>query len=185
MNKKFSGSEAFAAAAAAPSSRPVSIFTQLGHCLLLALLASASYWFVSHYVLQTVQVVGPSMIPTMHHADHYFLNRLAYHMQAPRPGDIVVVRDPTDGAYVVKRIIGTPGDSIYFHDGRVYVNGRRLNEPYLSPGMATFTGTNVSEELVQCGKDQYFIMGDNRGNSFDSRMYGPVTRHSILGVIMR
>src|SRR5262245_21880004 len=118
MKKQFSAPEAIAVPE--PKGRQVSIFTQLGHCLLLAVLASASDWFVSHYVLQTVQVVGPSMVPTMHPADHYFLNRLAYHMQPPRPGDIVVVRDPTDGAYVVKRIIATPGDSLYFHEGRVY-----------------------------------------------------------------
>src|SRR5581483_3822287 len=133
----------------------------------------AIYLFIGHFVLQTVQVVGESMLPTLHDSDLYFLNRWAYYLHPPRPSDIVVVKDPTDGVFVVKRVIGTPGDSIYFKQGQVYLNGSKLKEPYLRYGTMTFANTQVSEALVLCGRDQYFILGDNRNNSYDSRMYGP------------
>ena len=163
----------------------VSLFQVIWQALVFTGLAVASYWVISHFVLQTVQVVGPSMVPTLHNSDHYFLNRWVYHLSSPRHSDIVVVKDPTDGAFVVKRIIATPGESICFKHGRVYVNGRELNEPYLAPGVLTFSDTQQGEEFITCGKDQYFVLGDNRNNSCDSRMFGPVTRQNILGAIVR
>ena len=158
---------------------------QLFQISLLAFFALVSYFFVSHFFLQTVQVVGASMVPTLHDSDRYFLNRWAYFLHPPRHSDIVVVKDPTDGAFVVKRIVATPGESIYFKHGEVYVNGSKLKEPYLAYGTRTLTGEKVSEALVLCGRDQYFLLGDNRGNSFDSRYYGPVRRQNILGAIIR
>jgi signal peptidase I len=151
----------------------------------LVVLGFASYLFISNYVLQSVQVVGASMFPTLRDTDHYFLNRMVYHLHPPKRNDIVVIKDPTDGVFVVKRIIAMPGESILFKNGHVYVNGEKLAEPYVEQGKATFTCTNVNEELILCGKDQYFVLGDNRDNSFDSRMYGPVRRQNILGSVIR
>jgi signal peptidase I len=162
-----------------------SIMRQLFHLVLLAVLAMGSYFVISHCVLQSVQVVGVSMVPTLHNADHYFLNRLAYYLHAPQHSDIVVAKDPTDGTFVVKRIVALPGEAIHFKNGEVYINGVKLKEPYLAYGTFTFTNTKVNEALILCGRDQYFLLGDNRGNSFDSRMYGPVRRQNILGAIMR
>ena len=69
--------------------------------------------------------------------------------------------------------------------GRVYVNGRELLEPYLAAGMKTFTGARANDLFIMCGKDQYFVMGDNRNCSLDSRSYGPILRQNILGAIIR
>ena len=157
-----------------------SFLYQIYQCLLLAGMAVASYWLISHFVLQSVEVVGPSMIPTLHNADHYFLNRWLYYVHTPQRSDIVVVKDP-DGTYAVKRIIATPGESVYFKKGRVYVNGRELLEPYLAAGMKTFTGARANDLFIMCGKDQYFVMGDNRNNSSDSHSWGPVSVKSIIG----
>jgi signal peptidase I len=191
MNSEFSNPETVAVAAPflgrnqMNTAHTPSFLSQIYQCILLAGLALASYWFISHFVLQSVQVVGPSMNPTLHNADHYFLNRWLYYVHPPKHSDIVVIKDPTDGLYVVKRIIATPGDSIYFKNGRVFVNGKELNEPYLTPGVKTFTGKRVNDQLILCGKDQYFVMGDNRNCSMDSRTYGPVQRQNILGAIIR
>jgi signal peptidase I len=150
----------------------------------VVILAMASYLLFNHFVLQTVQIQGQSMWPTLHNADCYFLNRLVYHFHAPHRGDVVVLKDPSDGGYAVKRVIASSGDALYLKDGWIYLNGKKLKEPYLLPGTPTYTFSNTQEELIVCGNDQYFVMGDNRNNSFDSRFYGPVARGNILGALI-
>jgi signal peptidase I len=162
-----------------------SLLRQGFHFLAVLVLAAASYFLISHFLLQSVKVVGRSMVPTLHDSQHYLLNRWVYHLHAPQHSDVVVLRDPSDNGFSVKRIIATPGDSILLKDGSVYVNGRKLNEAYLAPGMPTFTDSKYRNELILCGKDQYFLLGDNRLNSIDSRAYGPVSRANILGPIIR
>lgn len=161
------------------------VLQQVVQWLLVFLCTTATYLFLCRFVLQTVQVQGMSMVPTLRDSDRYFLNRWIYHVHPPQRGDVVVLRDPSDGVFAVKRIVAYPGDALYLKDGRVYLNGHKLNEPYLYPNTPTYTYSKVPEELVLCGRDQYFVMGDNRTDSFDSRMYGPVTRRDILGALVR
>lgn len=95
-----------------------------------------------------------------------------------------MIKDPTDGIFVVKRIVALPGETVSFLDGKVYVNNRRLDEPYLFGKDLTLAVQEVKEPIA-CGRNQYFVLGDNRGDSFDSRNYGPVRRDRILGLVMR
>jgi signal peptidase I len=161
-----------------------SILRQTFQCLVAAILATASYFVITHFFLQSVRVVGRSMVPALYDSQPYLLNRWIYRVHPPRHSDIVVLRDPGDNGLSVKRVIATPGDSIYLKDGHVYVNGCKLNEPYLAPGTPTFTDSKYRGELILCGKDQFFVLGDNRLNSIDSRAYGPVPRRNILGPII-
>jgi len=168
-----------------PIPRTPSFTKQLFHCSLVAVIAYLTYLFVTHFVLQSVQVVGVSMSPTLEPAGYYFLNRCVYLVRDPHPNDIVVIRDPSDNRYSVKRVVAGAGDSVYLKSGRVYVNGHELVESYLAPGTPTFPPAKQTDQSVRCGEDQYFLLGDNRQNSMDSRSYGPVPRQNILGVVIR
>jgi signal peptidase I len=151
----------------------------------------ASYVIASHYVLETVKVVGPSMSPTLKDSSKYLLSHFVYLCRAPQRGDIVVIRDPVDGLLSVKRIVGEPGDSVGFVDGQVLVNGAKLKEPYLEETVRTHSKNEAHEALstviqfLRCKGDEYFVLGDNRYHSIDSRTYGPVHREDILGLVMR
>jgi signal peptidase I len=155
-------------------------------CALVAALAYGSYAFFSKNVLRAVQVVGVSMYPTLRNTGHYVMEHWTYMLRDPQPDDIVVLRDPSDSGLAVKRIIGRGGDSILLENGNIYINGRLLDEPYLPEGTRTYAPTSrKGEQWVVCGENQFFVLGDNRNNSIDSRYYGPVSRQNILGMVLR
>jgi signal peptidase I len=162
---------------------------QIVQAVTAAVLAILSYYLISHYLVQSVQVVGSSMSPTLHDSEHYLLNRWVFHFRNPQRGDIVVIRDPEAHCYSVKRIVGLPGDSIELratdlHDSRVYINNQKLNEPYLSSNISTWPiGTNTAELVLEGNK--FYVLGDNRGNSADSRIYRGVARDNIIGLLVR
>jgi len=156
---------------------------QILQAVIAAVLAVFSYYVISHYLVQSVQVVGNSMVPTLHNSEHYLLNRWVYHFRSPQRSDVVVIRDPAAGCYSVKRIIAAPGDYIYLKDGFVFLNGHKLNEPYLEPNTPTFAYGKSKDQLIMCGPDQFYLLGDNRMNSADSRVYSAVNRRSIVGML--
>jgi len=184
-------SELAAHAAAGPRTRRRSYSGVIGvgvKCLQIVLLLSlafASYLFISHYLLASVQVVGESMLPSLHDAEHLLLNRWIYHLRTPRAGDIVVFHDPLDHSLAVKRVIGVPGDAVEIKSGGVFLNGCKLSEPYLARNMPTFPFMTRSTQFFVCDRGRYLVLGDNRKNSADSRTYGLISREDILGRIVR
>ncbi len=153
--------------------------------IVLAVLGTTSYLLISHFIFQSVEVDGKSMFPTLKNSDHYWLNHLAYIHTEPHRHDIVVLKDPQDGGLVVKRIIALPGESVSFNKGRVYVNGELQDEPYLLDKTPTYAYEKSADEFICVGKDQYYVLGDNRKNSTDSRVFGPVPRQDILGKVIQ
>jgi signal peptidase I len=149
--------------------------------LVLAVLGMLSYSLISHFLFQSVQVDGQSMYPSLKNSGHYWLNRFAYVVSDPKPQEIVALKSPGDNTLVVKRIIGLPGQSIYLHQGKVYLDGKLLNEPYLLTGTPTYAYEKSEDEFICIGNGEYFVMGDNRNNSTDSRTFGTVPRDRILG----
>ncbi len=160
------------------------LIDQILQCLVVATLAVMSYLFVTHYFFESVEIVGVSMKPTLQPSERFLLTRWTYLFNNPQPGDIVVIQDPTDNTFAIKRIIAACGDSVCLKDGSVFINGHKLQEPYLTPGTPTFPYENAKEEHIVCGNNRYFVMGDNRMNSLDSRAYGAIKRQNILGLVM-
>lgn len=141
-----------------------------------------AYYGMSRFVITPVVIQGRSMTPTLRDGECYFLNRWVYRFKAPARGDLVVLKDPGHNDFAVKRIIGQPGDWLSLRDGKVFLNGDRLTESYLPKG--TYTATPDSQEKwIQLGDEQYFVMGDNRACSEDSRVYGRIARENIIGAI--
>jgi signal peptidase I len=148
-------------------------------------LAMLSFLFISHFVFESVQVQGFSMYPTLFNTNFYWINKFAYVVGQPHRGDIVAIKDPSGHGFDVKRIIATPDQSIYITHGKVYINGQILREPYLPLKMPTYAYEKSEDEFYCLAPGQYFVMGDNRGNSCDSRTFGPIRRDAILGRVIR
>jgi signal peptidase I len=133
------------------------------------------------FVLQAFYIPSGSMLPTLEIDDKVLVNKLSYKVHDINRGDIVVFERPpgeTDPKIkdLIKRVIGLPGDTIEAHDGHVYVNGRRLNEPYLPDGVQT--GALAKQTVPD---DNIFVMGDNRGSSKDSTVFGPIPTDLVVG----
>ncbi len=131
-----------------------------------------------------VHVYGTSMAPTLHDGDFVIANTLEYHFHRVEQGDVIILRDPFDSSKeLVKRVIAGPGDRLHILDGQVHLNGRVLTEPYLKRDAAwTIRNRWPADEPandVQVPPDSYFVMGDNRNVSSDSRLFGWVRSDQI------
>ena len=132
-------------------------------------------------VVQTFFIPTPSMVPTLKVDDRLLVDKLTLRTRDVRRGDIVVFERPaafTDKTIkdLIKRVVGLPGETIEGREGAVWVNGKRLVEPYLVEGITT-----SDFAPVRVAVDNYFVMGDNRPESFDSRFWGTVEREKIIG----
>ena len=124
-------------------------------------------------------VEGVSMEPNFHSDEYIIVSRAGYLLGAPQRGDIVVFHFPLDPEQdYIKRVIGLPNQTVEIRDTRVYVNGTELDEPYINE---TCTPARCPDKTWQVGPTEYFVMGDNRNHSDDSRLFGPVDQRFIVG----
>ncbi len=135
------------------------------------------------FVAQFHKVQGNSMVPTFHTGDYLITEKITYRLGNPKLGDIVVLKNPRDESQdFIKRVIAVPGDTIKISNNAVYLNGQLLNEPYLPTGRPTPSGAFLTEgKTITAAENQYFVLGDNREHSSDSREWGPVTKKEIIG----
>ncbi len=136
---------------------------------------------IKTFLFQAFYIPSASMDPTLKVHDRVLVNKLSYHLHPVHRGDIVVFHAPPaeETAQIkdlVKRVIGLPGDTIEAHDNHVYINDRLLKEPYLPAGTIT---DDLPKQVIPA--NSYFMMGDNRTQSSDSRVFGPIKRSTIIG----
>ncbi len=173
--------------------------------VVLVVCAAAIAWFLKTLVAQAFYIPSESMTPQLEVQDRVIVSKLSYRLHPPRRGDIVVFdcprtscpEDPPGGSLVVrvargvaegvglvqpsteefiKRVVALPGETVEARERQVYVDGHRLVEPYLPEGSET-----VEFDPVHVPDGHVFVMGDNRSNSSDSRVFGPIPRSSIVG----
>ena len=151
---------------------------------------------VRHFVVETLQVIAPALVlalivhlflaqativygqsmePNLHPNQRLIVDKFSYRLHAPQRDDIVVVNLPEMDEMLVKRIVALPGETVEVRRGPVYVNGAAIPEPY------DHDLTAYDMAPLTLGPLAYFVMGDNRGNSNDSRSFGPITRDEIVG----
>ena len=168
----------------------------IGGAVLIVLALKA--WVVNPY-----RIPSSSMEPTLHCArpavgceaaggllsgsDRVLANRFIYHFRDPKRGEIIVFKTPPEakircgaGGVFVKRLIGLPGDVVSERDGFVYINGKRLNEPYIKPDRRDH---EPARSWPRIAPGHYFFMGDNRAQSCDSRVWGTVPRSNLIGEV--
>ncbi|HVH64515.1 MAG TPA: signal peptidase I [Candidatus Acidoferrum sp.] len=139
-------------------------------------------YVVIQYAVQTVHVLGSSMQRTLHDNDLLVASKISYKLHPPQRGDIIVFKPPDEASRdFIKRIIGMPGERIRIVNSVVYINDRVLHEPYLPEKWTYNNNWPSSGQDYIILPDQYFVMGDNRNHSSDSRTFGPITLDSILG----
>jgi signal peptidase I len=136
------------------------------------------------FIAEPFIVSGSSMVPTYHNQEYLVVNKLGYNFKDPQRGDVIVFRYPKDPKeYFIKRVIGLPGETVRIEAGHVVISnaenptGKKLDEPYLPNQNVTFGRT----DSVTLGSDEYFVLGDNRLASSDSRVWGILPRSDIIG----
>ena len=177
--------------------------TRVVRGFLEAILLAVLVFFVIQTTVQNFKVEGSSMQPTLEQDEYLLVNKLIYltinterlsrvipfwnstqpskrfAFHAPKRGEVIVFRFPRDPRRdFVKRVIGRPGEKLEMRDGTVYINGRPLHEPYIKD---TGDRSNVNE--TQLKRNEYFVIGDNRLRSNDSRSWGPVPEENIIGKV--
>jgi signal peptidase I len=143
---------------------------------------------IRYYVIQPFIVSGSSMEPTFENGQYLIVNELDYHIGNPQRGDVIVFKYPKNTSeYFIKRVIGLPGEKVLIQNGKVIIyntanpNGFTLNESYLPAGLYTEATT---DQPITLGPDEYFVLGDNRPASSDSRFWGDVPSNDIVGKVV-
>jgi signal peptidase I len=139
--------------------------------------AFALAMLVQAFIVKPFTIHQISMEPTLHEGDRILISRLSYHFRDPKAGDVVVFHSPVEADEdLVKRVVAVPGDTVAIRDGDLFVNGRAVNEPYLLE--QDFRGEYPERVILE---GEVFVLGDNRNNSGDSRLFGPIDVDLLIG----
>lgn len=132
---------------------------------------------IKQYVASPIKVNGISMVPTLEDKDYMILNKIGYRIGKIKRFDIVVIK--TDNSYIIKRVIGLPGEKVEYKNNKLYINGKYIKENYTREEMPDYNIKELGSKVVP--DDAYFVLGDNRPVSSDSRYIGFISKEEILG----
>lgn len=151
----------------------------------VGLIALVAVVIIRNFLFQPFLVSGASMEPNFASGDYLLIDEITFRFQQPQRGEVIVFRYPVDkSTYYIKRIIGLPGEKIKINSGQItifnneYLDGFTLGEGYLPPNFKT----NGQDEFT-LKNSEYFVLGDNRSSSFDSRSWGPLAQADIIGLV--
>jgi signal peptidase I len=131
---------------------------------------------IRYYLIQPFYVEGASMEPNFYDKEYLVIDEISYRFNNPQRGEVIILKNPNDRHfYFIKRVIGLPGEKIAVLNGRVFINDKQLEENYIK----SFSHDDYGPTTL--ADDEYFVMGDNRNNSSDSRYFGPLNRQDIIG----
>ncbi len=140
------------------------------------------------FFMQPHQVNGQSMVPTFQSGEYVLTDKVSYKIGEPKRGDVIVFHAPEaaqcpkgTGCDFIKRVLALPGESVEIKDDSVIVNGKALTEPYIPDEYEILAGAYTKNRVITLGPNEYFVSGDNRPYSSDSRAWGPITKDEIVG----
>lgn len=159
-----------------------SVVKEFFHILFYVVLVLFTAYLINHFIIQRTEVIGVSMEETLYEEDNLLVDRLSYRFTKPKRFDIIVFPMDDYNVNYIKRIIGMPGETVQIKDGNIYINGELLDESY---GKESIDSGNegIATEPIVVGEDEYFVLGDNRNHSTDSRdeTVGNIPRNIIIG----
>lgn len=140
-------------------------------------------FLIRNFLFQPFVVDGQSMEPNFVNEEYILVNRLTYRFNVPKRGDVVVFQAPNTPKYdYIKRIIGLPGENVKIKNQKIYINGHQIEENYLDTSMQTYLESKKNFTLeVDLNSNEYFVLGDNRNHSSDSREWGTLPKGNIIG----
>lgn len=139
-----------------------------------AIVSLLIFFFVYVFLVQPHRVKGASMLPNYKDGELVLVEKVSYKIYKPSRGDVIVFTAPGQKVSFIKRVIGLSGETVKLEDGKVYINNRILNESYESQD-------TIGKLELTLGSDEFFVLGDNRGESTDSRAFGSIKKDSIEG----
>lgn len=148
-------------------------------------LFGAIFAIIYLFIAQPHKVSGHSMDDNFHDGDFIITEKISYRFGIPKHLDVIVFKNPrNESEDYIKRIIGLPGDTVRLSNNQIFVNGKLIDEPYLSKNTVTGGGSYLNDgDTVTVGPDQYLVFGDNRGHSSDSREWGTVKKELVKGKV--
>lgn len=155
----------------------------------VGLIAVITVVAVRHFLVQPFVVSGRSMEPSFSNGDYLLIDEISYRYRTPERGEVIVFRSPTDNkSFFIKRVIGLPDEKIIIKDNKITIlneenpNGLILSEAYLNSIFSISMQAVENTEIILTN-NQYFVLGDNRPESYDSRSWGPLEKTAIVGVV--
>lgn len=158
------------------------IATALKEFFETVLICTVVFFIVYVFIGQVMVVTGNSMYPTYKNNQKIIVEKLSVKYRPIKRGEVIIFKEPVENILVIKRVVGMPGDKIKVADGKVYVNDQAPEESYLQPNIQTTAGTAIQDGVdYKIPSDAYMLLGDNRKDSIDSRVWGFLTKQDITG----